>query len=1070
FLDNDADRRKCFQLAERLADLFDQYQVYRADWLAAWAEGEEVLITARGDPIALPDEQRWQAALWRHVLDDVARLPGQSNGNDALSAAGRAAVHEAFIEHVAKRPEHERPAGLPRRVLVFGISSLPRQSLEVLESIARWTQVLMCVHNPCEHFWSDIVADRELLQAGRNRQNRRQNMPAEVPEEWLHLHAHPLLAAWGKQGRDFIALLDERDNAEARAGYQSRFEAIGQRIDLFESPIATTLLQQLQDDIRDLRPLAETRALWPAVKPAKDPSIRFHIAHSPQREVEILHDQLLAAFDEDPSLRPRDVIVMVPDIETYAPSIQAVFGLLESGDKRYIPFTVADRGRRKVDPLVHAIARLLDLPQSRLAVSDILDWLDVPALRKRFGIAETDLSLLHRWISGANIRWGLHTEHRASLELPGGDDPVGQNSWLFGLRRMLLGYAMGADAEDWHGIEPYDEIGGLDGALLGPLIRLLDLLESTWQTLREPATANVWCERFRQLMADFFEASDRREGYTLMELESALQGWQQACVEAELTDPLPLSVVGEYWLSRLDEQGLSQRFFGGAVTFATLMPMRAIPFRRVCLLGMNDGDYPRSRKPLDFDLMGRDYRPGDRSRREDDRYLFLEALLSAREHLHISWVGHSINDNSERPASVLVAQLRDHLKSGWRLSGYESHSEKAGASLLDALTTTHRLQPFNPEYFTARAGLFSYAREWCPAAPAVSIAADSGTLSMLPPLQREEPLTLRELGDFLKEPVKAFFRQRLNVSFERAALSSEDQEPFALDGLQQWLLQDELIRTQAAVVMQSENRGGGGASPELDERLELARMQRVERIRRRGELAGGGFGDIMAGELMAPMDDLFSRYREALAEWPQRVEGELEIHHAIEIAGLMLEVTDWLGGIRMNARGERGRVVLESSDVVKDGQYRGEKLVRHWVNHLALHLAGETMTTRVISKLGDVTLQPIDSTEAGKLFDDILSHWYEGMRRPLPLAVRTAFVWLNKADQGATLKAYEGTENSIGEVQTDAYQQRAYPDYAALSRSGEFYTLAEALLRPLQQAIHVNESSGANNPSGVAAA
>jgi len=197
-------------------------------------------------------------------------------------------------------------------------------------------------------------------------------------------------------------------------------------------------------------------------------------------------------------------------------------------------------------------------------------------------------------------------------------------------------------------------------------------------------------------MADFFEASDRREGYTLMELESALQGWQQACGEAALTDPLPLSVVGEYWLSRLDEQGLSQRFFGGAVTFATLMPMRAIPFRRVCLLGMNDGDYPRSRKPLDFDLMGRDYRPGDRSRREDDRYLFLEALLSAREHLHISWVGHSINDNSERPASVLVAQLRDHLKSGWRLSGYESHGEKAGAALLDALTTTHRLQPFNP--------------------------------------------------------------------------------------------------------------------------------------------------------------------------------------------------------------------------------------------------------------------------------------------------------------------------------------------------------------------------------------
>lgn len=1071
FLDDDGERRKCFQLAERLADLFDQYQVYRADWLAAWAEGEAILITARGSRVALPDEQRWQAALWRDVLDDVARVPGQTNGHGAWSAAGRAAVHEAFIQHAARQPEHARPAGLPRRVLVFGISSLPRQALEVLEGIARWTQILLCVHNPCEHFWSDIVADRELLRSGRNRQNRRRNMPAGVADEWLHLHAHPLLAAWGKQGRDFIALLDERDSAEARAGYQPRFEVIGKRIDLFESPAAITLLQQLRDDIRDLRPIEETRARWPAVDPLRDRSIRFHVAHGPQREVEILHDQLLAAFDADPALEPHDVIVMVPDIEAYAPSIQAVFGLLESGDPRHIPFTVADRGQRKGDPLVNAIGGLLDLPQSRLAVSDLLDWLDVPALRNRFGIGETDLPLLHRWISGANIRWGLHAEHRASLELPGGDDPAGQNSWLFGVRRLLLGYAVGADAGEWHGIEPYDEIGGLDAALLGPLVRLLDVLEATWQTLREPATVHVWCERFRQLLGDFFAASDSREGYTLVALEKALQSWQQACDEAALTDSLPLSVVGEYWLSQLDEQELSRHFLGGAVTFATLMPMRAIPFRRVCLLGMNDGDYPRPRSPLDFDLMGQDYRPGDRSRREDDRYLFLEALLSAREHLHVSWVGRSINDNSERPASVLVGQLRDHLKAGWRLAGYgAAPQEQAGAALLDALTTTHPLQPFNPGYFSADTALFSYAREWCPALPAVVMTGprtETG-VQALPMLRRDEPLTLRDLGDFLKEPVKDFFRQRLNVSFETETLASEDQEPFALDGLAQWILQDELIKAQAAVVMAAEEAGALDLS-ELDTTLEQARRQRLARIRRRGELAGGGFGDIMADALVAPMEALFIAYREALAEWPQRLDGEREISHAIDIDSTRLELTDWLGGLRLNERGERGRVVLESSDVVKDRQYRGDKLARHWVQHLALQLDGQALTTRVISKVGAVSLPPLSPGEAGRHLDDLLSAWAEGMRRPLPLAVKTAFAWLNKGDEGAARRTYEGTENSTGEVLNDPYLRRAYPDYAALTRSGEFFELAETLLRPLQQALHAHESGSARKTEAATA-
>ena len=352
----------------------------------------------------------------------------------------------------------------------------------------------------------------------------------------------------------------------------------------------------------------------------------------------------------------------MPDIEVYTPHIQAVFGLLDVDDPRHIPFSVADRGQRDFDPLIGALETLLALPQSRLTVSDVLDLLEVPALRARFGISTDDLPKLRSWISGANIRWGLHAEQRASLGLPQAGGESAPNSWAFGLRRMLLGYAAGDKAGAWNDIEPYAEIGGLDAALLGPLTRLVDALDETWQTLRKPATVEAWCERLRSLKTTFFAADDSEDAYTLERLDAALEAWRDACDEAALTGELPLSIVGDYWLSQFEGGGLTQRFFAGAVTFATLMPMRAIPFRIVCLLGMNDGDYPRNRMPLDFDLMRRDYRPGDRSRREDDRYLFLEALLSAREHLHVSWVGRSVNDNTPRPPSVLVGQLRDHLK------------------------------------------------------------------------------------------------------------------------------------------------------------------------------------------------------------------------------------------------------------------------------------------------------------------------------------------------------------------------------------------------------------------------
>ncbi|WP_018989375.1 exodeoxyribonuclease V subunit gamma [Aromatoleum toluclasticum] len=1054
FLSDDEDLRKRHQLAERLADLFDQYQMYRADWLEAWAAGEDVLLTARGGREPLPAAQAWQPALWRALLEDVG---------PALAGSGRAAVHTRFLDAVAGMRDAPRPPALPRRVMVFGISSLPAQTLEVLAAIAQWSQVLLCVHNPCEHYWADIVADKDLLRASGSRHARRAGMPAMLGEEELHLHAHPLLAAWGKQGRDFIGLLDEHDAGEARERYARRFAEVGTRIDLFAPHGEGSLLHQLQDDIRDLRPLAETRTRWPAVDPATDTSIRFHVAHGPQREVEILHDQLLAAFNADASLRPRDVIVMVPDIDAYAPHIQAVFGLLDAEDPRSIPFTVADQGLRHHDPLLGAVEKLLGLPQSRVAVSDVLDLLEVPALRARFGIAEDELPLLHRWVRGANIRWGLHAEQRASLGLPDGAE---QNSWLFGLRRMLLGYAVGSAGdgagnanEAWQGIEPYDEIGGLDAGLVGPLATLLERLDAAWRGLREAATVEDWCRRLRGLLADFFDPADASGAYTLQRLESALQAWQEACAAAGLAEALPLSVVREHWLAQIDDSGLSQRFFAGAVTFATLMPMRAIPFRHVCLLGMNDGEYPRTRVPMDFDLMGRDYRPGDRSRREDDRYLFLEALLSARERLHLSWVGRSIHDNTARPPSVLVGQLRDHLAAGWRLAGRDG--EGAGEGLLAAITVEHRLQPFSPDYFPADGAaspLFTYAREWHDGHDGHDgVAGDATAPVPLPPLEEPEPLTLRELADFLKEPAKVFLRRRLGVYFELPDPASEDHEPFALDALQNWQLQDELIAAQLDAL------GRGDAR-------EAALESALARIERRGELAPGRFAALAQVQLAEPMASLFERYAQALADWPEVVEPDEELAFAHEAGGAQLVVADRLGGLRRNTEGARGRLVLESGSVIKDGKYRRDKLLGHWVAHVAGHLGGVPLTSRIVSKAGDAPINPLAPEAAQEYVCRLLEAWHEGLTRPLPLAAQTAFAWIGKGGRPDTPKDSDaGREARIafdgdgfmrqGERAYSVYLARTWPDFDALWAGGEFARLADMLLRPLYDAVGASRGS-----------
>ena len=1004
FLTHDTDLRKRYQLAERLADLFDQYQVYRADWLEDWAAGRHQLRNGRGESKPLTPANCWQAELWRALLLDV--------GAQGM-AQSRAGVHQRFIETITRLDT--APAGLPSRVIIFGISSLPAQALEALAGLARFSQVLLCVHNPCRHHWADIVADKDLLRHQYKRQARKAGMPVVLDPQTLHQHAHPLLAAWGKQGRDYINLLDSYDDPNS---YRSAFR--DGRIDLFSESQPLTLLNQLQDDILELRPLSETRELWPVVDLAQDESIRFHIAHSAQREVEILHDQLLARFSANPQLRPRDVIVMVPDVDSYAPHISAVFGQLERTDPRFIPFTLTDQGQRGRDPLLIAVEHLLKLPDSRFPVSEILDLLDVPALRARFGVQERDLPTLHRWIEGAGIRWGMSAEQRAGLGLP---DALEQNSWRFGLRRMLLGYAVGS-GQACDGIEPYDEIGGLDAALIGPLVALLDALQIAHDELSQAASPEQWGSRLQALMQLFFLASNEHDDYLLAQLQLLRETWLETCESVGLHDPLPLTVVREAWLAGLDQGRLSQRFLAGAVNFCTLMPMRAIPFKLVCLLGMNDGDYPRAQPPLDFDLMGSDYRPGDRSRREDDRYLLLEALLSARDQLYISWVGRSIRDNSERPASVLIGQLRDHLANGWKLAGEPD-------ALLEALTQEHPLQPFSARYFHEGDGLFSYAREW-QLLHEQHAAQPASTL--LDPYVQEEPLSLGQLQDFLRNPVRHFFSQRLKVFFEAAEAPLADEEPFVLDALQRYSLSDSLLTAALGHL----------------EQPEPALLAQAKRLQDSGLLPMAGFGECLQRELIEPLPDLLQRYQHLLQLWPTPLTSALPV--SLNLQGVSLE--GWLGGLHQRSDGGLLTITSIPNSIGSPKTRKWHRLIRPWVNHLVACASGLSMTTGLVASDDSLLLDPLDQPHAEQLLGELMQAWQAGMRQPLPIAVKTAFAWLGqtdplKADAGAR-KAYEGDgQTSEGERRESPALARQFPDYNALLADETFDGWCDALYRPL---------------------
>lgn len=1022
FLRNDSDLRKRYQLCEHLADLFDQYQVYRADWLGLWRDGQDSLSLPGAAPLALQDDQRWQAALWRLVRDD---LPA------AIRDTSRADLHARFLS--ACRAATERPGDLPRRLILFGISSLPEQVIETLDALSHLVQIQLYVLNPCRYYWADIIEERHLLRFGRYRHADKTGLAGLDPDS-LHLRVNPLLAAWGKQGRDYIGLLYQYDQA-------SDSDA---QIDLFreraQGPDAL-LLQRIQQRILDLDPLPDT----PEPVAPEDNSVVLHLAHSRQREVEILHDQLLDRLEAEAggsgALQPRDIIVMVPDISAYAPHIEAVFGNLPPEDARHIPFTIADRPERAGNPLMGALEQLLALPEARFGVSELLDLLDVPAFRDRFGIDADDLPRLHRWIEDSGIRWGLDAEQRASLDLPAG---LEQNSWLFGLRRMLLGYVLG-EAGPWRDIEPYPEPGGLDAALAGRLAAVIETLRAGWQALAGNRDCDSWVQHIQTLIEQCLLARDSQDALQLTRFLEVLLNWQTACREARLSEALPLAVVRDALLARFDESSLSQRFLAGRVNFCTLMPMRAIPFRVVCLLGMNDGDYPRQRPPMDFDLMARHYRPGDRSRREDDRYLFLEALLSARDQLYISYIGHDEKDNSPRTPSVLVGQLCDHIAGGWCRHG--DSGPDAGQRLLRGLTTVHPLQPFSPAYF--RIGgpdvdprLFTYAREW----REIHEAPAPRTEETLPPLALEEPVALETLTTFFRQPAETFFRQRLRVRFRRETVASEDHEPFRLDGLAEHQLKDELVAAALAAPAEHRQRVLG---------------DRTAALQRRGDLPVGPAGAATAVRLRTQAAEVLSHWQQVETCWPDILADPLEIALDLALPGggnLLLE--GWLDRPRTNGTGQLALTVLRPGQAFAGKQLKAHYFSPLWVPLLAANAQGRSTCGLLVCRDGIHRLDPLPAERARSLLSMMAGAFAEALRAPLPVALKTALAWLvesGEEPQGppptGVASAYDGNSfTGGGEVTESGALARCWPRFADLW--GEpFRHWAGQLYRPFLEAL-----------------
>ncbi|HBN0571941.1 TPA: exodeoxyribonuclease V subunit gamma [Escherichia coli] len=979
YLADDSDKRKLFQLSSKAADLFDQYLVYRPEWLAQWETGH--LVEGLGEA------QAWQAPLWKALVEYTHEL-GQPRWH-------RANLYQRFIETLESATTC--PPGLPSRVFICGISALPPVYLQALQALGKHIEIHLLFTNPCRYYWGDIkdpaylaklltrqrrhsVEDRELP-LFRDSENAGQLFNSDGEQDV----GNPLLASWGKLGRDYIYLLSDLESS--------------QELDAFVDVTPDNLLHNIQSDILELENRAvagvnieefsrsdNKRPLDPL-----DSSITFHVCHSPQREVEVLHDRLLAMLEEDPTLTPRDIIVMVADIDSYSPFIQAVFGSAPAD--RYLPYAISDRRARQSHPVLEAFISLLSLPDSRFVSEDVLALLDVPVLAARFDITEEGLRYLRQWVNESGIRWGIDDDNVRELELPA----TGQHTWRFGLTRMLLGYAMESAQGEWQSVLPYDESSGLIAELVGHLASLLMQLNIWRRGLAQERPLEEWLPVCRDMLNAFFLPDAETEAaMTLIE-----QQWQAIIAEglgAQYGDAVPLSLLRDELAQRLDQERISQRFLAGPVNICTLMPMRSIPFKVVCLLGMNDGVYPRQLAPLGFDLMSQKPKRGDRSRRDDDRYLFLEALISAQQKLYISYIGRSIQDNSERFPSVLVQELIDYIGQSHYLPDDEAlNCDESEARVKAHLTCLHTRMPFDPQNYQPGERQ-SYAREWLPAASQAGKAHSEFVQPL--PFTLPETVPLETLQRFWAHPVRAFFQMRLQVNFRTEDSEIPDTEPFILEGLSRYQINQQLLN----------------ALVEQDDAERLFR-----RFRAAGDLPYGAFGEIFWETQCQEMQQLADRVI-ACRQPGQSME--------IDLACNGVQITGWLPQVQPYGL-LRWRPSLLS---VAQG-------MQLWLEHLVYCASGGNGESRLfLRKDGEWRFPPLAAEQALHYLSQLIEGYREGMSAPLLVLPESGGAWLKTCydaqndamlDDDSTLQkartkflqAYEGNMMVRGEGDDIWYQR-----------------------------------------------
>jgi exodeoxyribonuclease V gamma subunit len=1003
-----ADPRMRYELALRVASLFDQYVTYRADWLQRWLEGASVAAIDEAGASAAQD-QRWQADLWRRIARE------SSTGREHPAAAFFRAMTTVGADGL-------RSAGIPRAAHLFCLPSIAPLYLDMLRRLSRSLELHVAALNPCREYWIDTVDRRRLT-----------HLAAQGRLDY-HEVGNVLLASWGKERKAQLALLFDDD------GLAQVDE------DRFEPAAGKSMLAHVQNAILDLRDLAPGSLVDVA---PDDRSIEVHVCHSLTRELEVLHDYLLGLFAGRNAPRPSDIVVVTPALDDAAPLIDAVFGT--AFGSRHIPYVVTGRGRSAENPAARALLDVLAVAASRFPATAVMELAQQPIVGRRFGIDTAAREQIRDWIRAAGIRWGADARHRAQCDIP----PLARHTFEDGLHRLYLGYALpsvggGASTPAPFGDRlPAGDAQGSDALALGSFAAFLSELERVRHDAARARRASEWMQTLQDVASRFL-APSQHEVEDFRELQAVI-GELHAQMEAGSPDePIPLDVMRVALEAVLDDPARGG-VPSGAVTFSAMSSLRNLPYRAICIVGMNDGAWPRNARPVEFDLMTRAPRAGDRQRREDERNVFLDLLCAARAWLYVSYTGRNIRDNAVLPPSVLVSELLDVLVPALAPAGADA---EAVATARKHLVVPHPLQPFSVECFVREGDprARSFNAEYGEAVRGQVEARRDATVdaAIAPTVERPasvddelidedevdealapfftEPLaldgdewrnvTIEELAHFFRSPCAYLLRKRLGIRQDDVDVELSDDEPFVAGYSERAALAQRLLPLC----------------------LSNASREEIRRLARAGtEYPPGRLGERL---LDRELDELAAYARDLAPALAEPCVPPLEATVNVPLDAQIWQLTGAFGDLRKS-----GLLRHRYADVWIGDYLDG------WVAHVFLNALAPPGVDRVTtwhSRGGRYVLNPID--DATQRLVTLLALYRRGLTEPLHFFPKAAWEYVRgEGDLRKAAQKWEGHPFARGEKDQPGYRLALRGVVDPLD--AQFEACAKAVLEPLLACI-----------------